>query len=100
MKNEVKVLKLTTGEEVIARVTESDIQITEGDGVDMLILEAPMKITAAPKPDGTMEMGMIKWIEASRSAPIDIEIKHIVVIVDPTDKMEKTYLSWLTGVTL
>ena len=51
MANDVKVLKLITGEEVIARVTESDIQITEGDGVDILILEAPMKITTTPKPE-------------------------------------------------
>ena len=100
MANDVKVLKLITGEEVIARVTESDIQITENDGVDILILEQPMKITAAPKPDGRMEMGMIKWIEASKSDPIDIEIKHIVVILDPTPEIEKTYLSVVTGLTL
>ena len=100
MKNEVKVLKLITGEEVIARVTESDIQITEGDGVDILILDHPMKILAAPEPGGKVKRGMMKWIEASKPDPIDIEIKHIVVIVDPTDEMEKTYLSWLTGLSL
>ena len=50
MKDEVKVLKLITGEEIISRVTESDIQITEGDGVDVLLLEQPLKIDAAPKP--------------------------------------------------
>ena len=100
MKKEVKVLKLITGEEIISRVTESDIQITEGDGVDILILDQPMKITTAPEPGGKVKRGMMKWIEASKPDPIDIEIKHVVVILDPSPEMEKTYLSLVTGLTL
>ena len=99
MANHVKVLKLITGEEVIARVTESDIQITEGDGVDILILDQPMKITHNII-NGDEKMGMMKWIKVAKSGPIDIETKFIIVILDPTPEIEKTYLSVVTGLTL
>ena len=101
MENEVKVLKLITGEELIARVTESDIQITEGDGVDMLILERPRLLYSfALNPAGEMDFGMLDWLKSGKADKITIEVKHIVVIVDPIPEMEKTYLSWLTGLSL
>ena len=101
MENNIKVLKLITGEEIISRVTESDINITENDEVDLLILERPMSLTLIkPNTTGQMEIGMSNWIVAGKSDKITIEVKHILVILDPTSEIEKSYLSTITGLAL
>ena len=101
MENNIKVLKLITGEEIISRVTESDINITENDEVDLLILEKPLSLTLIkPNTTGQMKIGMSKWIMAGKSDNITIEVKHVLVILDPTPEIESSYLSRITGLTL
>jgi hypothetical protein len=93
MANDVKVLKLITGEELITRMTESD------NG--FLILEKPMFFTmGAPNATGKLGIGMVDWIMAGKADKVTIEAKHILVILDPKSEMEKTYLSRITGLSL
>ena len=100
MANDVKVLKLITGEELITRMTESDINITDSDEVDILILEKPMTLSVIADVKGKLDIGMRQWVLAGYSDKITIEIKHILVILDPVPQMEKEYLSRITGLTL
>ena len=86
MENEVKILKLLTGEELISRMKESD------DG--FLILEKPMSIqTTAPTPSGHTEMGLLPWSIAGKTDKITLDDKHVMVILEPTKEIETNYLS-------
>ena len=56
--SEVKVLKLTTGEEVIARV---------GQEVDNIILEKPMTMAPVPgQTPGQVGCAMVPWMMAAK----------------------------------
>ena len=59
MKNDVKILKLSTGEEVIARVTEQR---------DLLELDNPMTLQAIPtNQQGQMGFALVPWLMSGKS---------------------------------
>ena len=92
MKNDVKILKLSTGEEVIARVTEQR---------DLLELDNPMTLQAIPtNQQGQMGFALVPWLMSGKSTKITISIDHVIAQDDPKDQAEKNYLAQVTGLTL
>ena len=92
MKNDVKILKLSTGEEVIARVT---------DQRDLLELDNPMTLQAIPtNQQGQMGFALVPWLMSGKSTKITISIDHVIAQDDPKDQAEKNYLANVTGLTL
>ena len=93
MANDVKVLKLITGEEVIARVsTESS---------NLLTLEKPMTFQAVPtNQQGKMGFALVPWLMTGKSEKITITTDHIIAQDDPKDQARKNYLENITGLTL
>ena len=88
----VKVLKLTTGEEVIARV---------GQEVDNIILEKPMTMAPVPgQTPGQMGFAMVPWMMAAKGDSIQISLSHIVVETEAKSEIEKNYLASITGLSL
>ena len=88
----VKVLKLTTGEEVIARVGQ------EGDNI---ILEKPMIMAPVPgQTPGQMGFAMVPWMMAAKGDSIQISLSHIVVETEAKSEIEKNYLASITGLSL
>ena len=94
MANDVKVLKLITGEEVIARVSE--------EHNDLLTLEKPMTLQMIPPNTSTGQMGfaLVPWIKAAKNDKITISIEHVLVTDEASDQTEKNYLQVITGLTL
>ena len=93
MAKDVKVLKLTTGEELISRMEESS------DG--FLILEEPRTLqTMAPTASGQVGIGLVPWSVAGKIDKITLDNKHVIVILEPIRDMENTYLSSITGLSL
>jgi len=93
MNNEVKVLKLTTGEEIITRMTEED----SGN----LLLEKPMVIQQmAPDTTGRVGIGLVPWSFAGNTDSVTIESKYVLVTLESTSEMGKNYLSTITGISL
>ena len=94
MKNEVKVLKLITGEEVIARVSE--------ESGNLLTLEKPMTLQMIPPNTSTGQMGfaMVPWMKAAKNNKVTISIEHILVTDEASDQTEKNYLQVVTGLSL
>jgi len=92
MANDVKVLKLITGEEVIARVTEENNLIT---------LEKPMTLQMLP-PTSTGQVGfaLVPWMKAAKNEKVTISTEHILVEVEASDQSEKNYLQVVTGLSL
>ena len=94
MANDVKVLKLITGEEVIARVSE--------ERSDLITLEKPMTLQMIPPNTSTGQMGfaMVPWMKAAKNNKVTISIEHILVTDEASDQTEKNYLQVITGLTL
>ena len=92
MANDVKVLKLITGEEVLARVEQKDT---------MFILDKPLTLQAVPNQQtGQMGFVLVPWFISGKNENITISIDHIIAQDEPNDKSEKNYLAAVTGLTL
>ena len=94
MANDVKVLKLITGEEVIARVTE--------EKNNLITLEKPMILQMMP-PDrttGQIPFALVPWMKASKNDKVVISVEHILVTDGASDQTEKNYLQVVTGLSL
>ncbi len=95
MANDVKVLKLITGEEVIARISEEEHS-------DLLTLEKPMTLQMIPPTTSTGQVGfaMVPWIKAAKNDKATLSIDHVLVTDEASDQTEKNYLQVITGLSL
>ena len=90
--SEVKVLKLTTGEEVIARVEQQR---------DYMMLEKPMTMAPVPgQTPGQMGFAMVPWMMAAKGDFIQLSLSHIMVETEAKGEIEKNYLASITGLSL
>ena len=94
MANDVKVLKLITGEEVIARVTE--------EKNNLITLEKPMILQIIPPTTSTGQIGfaLVPWMKAAKNDKTTISIEHVLVTDEASDQSEKNYLQIVTGLSL
>ena len=94
MTNDVKVLKLITGEEVIARVTEEEN--------NLITLEKPMTLQMIPPNTSTGQMGfaLVPWMKAAKNKKVTISIEHILTEDEASEQTEKNYLQLVTGLSL
>ena len=90
--SEVKVLKLTTGEEVIARVEQQR---------DYMMLEKPMTMApVAGQSPGQMGFAMVPWMMAAKGDYMQLSLTHIVIETEAKGEIEKNYLASITGLSL
>jgi len=90
--SDVKVLKLTTGEEIIARVEQQR---------DYMMLEKPMTMAPVPgQSPGQMGFAMVPWMMAAKGDFIQLSLSHIVVETEAKSEIEKNYLASITGLSL
>ena len=94
MANDVKVLKLITGEEVIARVSE--------EHNDLLTLVKPMTLQMMPPNTSTGQVGfaLVPWIKAAKNDKTTISIEHVLVTDEASKQTETNYLQVITGLSL
>ena len=94
MTNDVKVLKLITGEEVIARVSE--------ESSNLLTLEKPMTLQMLPPNTSTGQVGfaMVPWIKAAKNDKVTISEEHILAVDEASKQTETNYLQVITGLSL
>ena len=90
MANDIKVLKLITGEEVIARVAQ--------EKNNLITLEKPMILQMMP-PDrttGQIPFALVPWMKAAKNDKTTITIDHVLVTDEASDQTEKNYLQVVT----
>ena len=94
MANDVKVLKLITGEEVIARVSE--------ESSDLITLKKPMtlQMMAPDRTTGQVGFALMPWIRAGKNEKVIISTEHILTEDKASDQTEKNYLQLITGLSL
>ena len=92
MINDVKILKLITGEEVMARIEQKET---------MLVLDKPMTLQQRPNPQtGQIGIALVPWFMSGKNENITISIDHVIAQDDPKSQPEKNYLAAVTGLTL
>ena len=94
MANDVKVLKLITGEEIIARVTE--------EKNNLITLEKPMilQMLAPTTSTGQVGFALIPWMKAAKNEKVTISTEHIIAEDEGSEQTQKNYLQLVTGLSL
>ena len=90
---EVKVLKMISGEEVIARTKSEDT---------LVILDKPLLLTQLPDPSqpGRMAFGLVPWIISAVEEDTVVSVDHIIAQLPAKPEIEKMYLSQTSGLSL
>ena len=95
MANDVKVLKLITGEEVLARVSND---LSNGDG--LITLNKPMTLQAVPgQQPGQMGFALVPWLMSGKNEKITISIDHVMAQDEAKPEVEKHYLESVNTLT-
>ena len=94
MANDVKVLKLITGEELIARVIE--------EKNNLITLEKPMilQMMAPDRTTGQIPFALVPWMKAAKNEKIIISTEHIIAEDEGSEQTNKNYLQLVTGLSL
>jgi len=94
MANDVKVLKLITGEELIARVIE--------EKNNLITLEKPMilQMLAPDRTTGQVGFALMPWMQAAKNEKVIISTEHIIAEDGGSEQTEKNYLQLVTGLSL
>jgi hypothetical protein len=90
MSQDVVAIKLSTGEELIARRTnENDETIT---------LDRPSIIALGQRPDGSIGIQLMPWFASNQDSEVIIWKNHIVAETEPNDDLAKGYIKETTGI--
>ena len=87
---DLKVLKLITNEEVIARVEEKR---------DILELTNPMVMMQVNQ-GGQMGFAIMPWSMSGKCDKVEISQNIVIATLDPMDEVEKNYIQATTGITV
>ena len=87
---DLKVLKLITNEEVIARVKEKR---------DVLELTKPMVMMQVNQ-GGQMGFAIMPWSMSGKCDKVEISQSIVIATLDPMDEVEKNYIQATTGITV
>ena len=87
---DLKVLKLITNEEVIARVKEKR---------DVLELTNPMVMMQVNQ-GGQMGFAIMPWSMSGKCDKVEISQSIVIATLDPMDEVEKYYIQATTGITV
>lgn len=94
MSEKVVVVKLSTGEEVIARLGEEKSE-------DTIILVKPRGVAMVPGPQpGQMGMTLVPLLASNPDADVAVYKSHIVATAVPTSELQKGYIENTTGLAI
>lgn len=90
----VKILKLLTGEELLAEIMPS--------ANDVCRLKNPVRIVVMPNKidPKTPNVGFAPWAEFSEDREYTIDIRHVVCIINPIKEFINQYNSMFGGIIL
>lgn len=82
----MKLIRLSTGEEVIASiVSEDECTMTIEDGILLV-------------PAGEGKIGMVPFVPYSSGEPITLRQNHIMFYTEPTEELRRQVLKMTTGI--
>ena len=90
---DVKVVKLKSGDELIARFGHDSLN-------HKIVLDQPMSIQVVVQPDGKPRVAMMPWIKSSDDTKFTIDSDEVLTKGKARNEMERQYLSAVTGLSL
>jgi len=81
----MKLVRLVTGEEVIAKITEDETSVTIEEGV-MLI------------PAGEGKIGMVPFMPYSDGSPVTVGKNHVMFMTNPSEDLYRQVLRATSGI--
>jgi hypothetical protein len=90
----VKILKLITGEELLAKVLPSSTNVIK--------MENPVRIVVMPNKldPKTPNVGFAPWAEFSDDKIFEIDKSHVLAIITPISQFTTQYSSMFSGLVL
>ena len=80
---EVLLFKLTSGDEVISKVT--------GQKGQAFVLDKPYAFTYTQTPEGTMSGGIMKWMGQSEDGVVMLNAHQVVATTTPKEEIIRAY---------
>lgn len=91
--NEVKLLRLLSGETMLAKVLADDDKT--------VTLKDPLVIMVIPGKNANQHnIALVPWVEFSPDKTFELKSEHIVAIMTPDKKLESGYISQTSGIAL
>ena len=84
----IQIIKLTTGEDLIGGVSDTEI-----DGKVFLVIDKPALIMMMPKPGNENEfgVGLAPYAPFAKDAKVPVFPAHVVSLYDPSKEMLNSY---------
>lgn len=89
----VKLFKLVSGQEIIAKVVHQDEQ--------MVVVESPLSIQPMRSGESTLSIGLMPFSWAGNpNMPVSINAQHILCFLEPEEGLKTQYLAGLAGLSV
>lgn len=85
--SDVQIVRLSTGEEVVAKVVYDKGFYTLTDGILLV-------------PAGEGKIGMVPFVPYAARKPISVSEQHVMFVAEPLDELKKQVLEATTGLVM
>lgn len=85
--SDVQIVRLTTGEEVVAKVKYEKGFYTLTDGILLV-------------PAGEGKIGMVPFVPYAKRTPVVVGEQHVMFVVEPADELKKQVIEATTGIAM
>ena len=83
--SDVQIVRLSTGEEVVAKVVYDKGFYTLTDGILLV-------------PAGEGKIGMVPFVPYAKRTPVVVGEQHVMFVVEPADELKKQVIEATTGI--
>jgi len=85
--SDVQIVRLSTGEEVVAKVSYEKGFYTLTDGILLV-------------PAGEGKIGMVPFVPYAKRTPVVVGEQHVMFVVEPADELKKQVIEATTGIAM
>ena len=85
--SDVQIVRLSTGEEVVAKVVYDKGFYTLTDGILLV-------------PAGEGKIGMVPFVPYAKRDPVTIGEQHVMFVVEPADELKRQVIEATTGIAM
>lgn len=85
--SDVQIVRLSTGEEVVAKVNYDKGFYTLTDGILLV-------------PAGEGKIGMVPFVPYAKRTPVSVSEQHVMFVVEPADELKKQVIEATTGIAM
>lgn len=89
-----KILKVQTGEELIAMITEN----FEADEIVSYTLKNPCMIVPVPTKNGGTNVAVVPWMASAKDNKVTVPASYVMFVVDPANDLANEFNGAFSGI--